>query len=171
MPSARGPTRHGRRGAKGEVPALDSPPASYSQPIWSLDQHVLVSAMTERKLVLSVTAKECREDRFRCSGAGGQNVNKVETGVRFTHEPSGAVGQSCDERSQLQNRRIAWKRMVNSHKFQLWLKKVLGHGDAQDAELERSVARRVERDMRRADLLWEDGYDLVYIAKTLGVTL
>lgn len=110
-----------------------------------------------RQLVLSVTAKDCREDRFRCSGAGGQNVNKVESGVRFTHQPSGAVGWSCDERSQLQNRKLAWKRMVETPQFQLWLKKRLGTDDALDAELERRVRSQVDRDMAEANLRWEFG--------------
>lgn len=113
--------------------------------------------MRDRKLVLSVTAKDCREDRFRCSGAGGQNVNKVETGVRFTHQPSGAVGQSCDERSQLQNRRIAWRRMVETKVFQLWLKKELGTDLALDAELERRVRSQVDRDLAEQHLRWEYG--------------
>lgn len=127
--------------------------------------------MSDRKLVLSVTAKDCREDRFRCSGAGGQNVNKVETGVRFTHEPSGATGQSCDQRSQLQNRRIAWKRMVETPKFQTWLRVVLGSDLAKDAELERRVNRRVERDLAWANTMWDAGYDIEHIAASLGVTL
>lgn len=113
--------------------------------------------MSERRLVLSVTAKDCREDRFRGSGAGGQHRNKTETGIRWTHEPSGAVGQSCDERSQHQNRRTAWRRMVESKEFQLWLKKRLGTDVAADAELERRVRVQVDRDMREANLRWVFG--------------
>lgn len=72
------------------------------------------------KIKLTITASDCIRDTFRCGGAGGQNVNKRETGVRFTHPPSGAVGKSCEERSQAQNERIAWRRMAESPQFKAW---------------------------------------------------
>lgn len=73
-----------------------------------------------KQLLFSVRISDCRVDTFRCPGNGGQNVNKVETGVRIVHPPSGAVGQSCDERTQGQNKKIAWRRMAESEKFKAW---------------------------------------------------
>jgi protein subunit release factor A len=75
--------------------------------------------MAKGERVLSVTLKDCRVDTFRCSGHGGQNVNKRDTGVRIVHEPSGAVGESREERSQLQNKRTAFKRMAAHPRFKV----------------------------------------------------
>lgn len=85
--------------------------------------------MGERKLVLSVTVKDCRVDEFRSGGNGGQNQNKRNTGIRIVHEPSGAVGESREERSQLQNKKTAWRRMAAHPKFKVWMNRQLHESD------------------------------------------
>ena len=54
---------------------------------------------------------EYRIEKFHCGGKGGQNVNKVETGVRIIHIPTGLVSQSTEERSQFQNKRKAMEKL------------------------------------------------------------
>jgi len=55
--------------------------------------------------------QEYRIEKFHCGGKGGQNVNKVETGVRIIHIPTGLTAQSTQERSQFQNRQRAMEKL------------------------------------------------------------
>ena len=61
---------------------------------------------------VNINKADLRVDTFRSSGAGGQHVNKTESGVRFTHLPTGIVAESMDSRSQLKNRDIALQRLI-----------------------------------------------------------
>lgn len=54
---------------------------------------------------------EYRIEKFHCGGKGGQNVNKVETGVRVIHIPTGLVSQSTEERSQFRNKQRAMEKL------------------------------------------------------------
>jgi peptide chain release factor 1 len=61
---------------------------------------------------IDIRKEDIRTDVFRASGAGGQHVNRTESGVRFTHLPTGAVAESTESRSQHKNREIAMGRLV-----------------------------------------------------------
>ena len=57
------------------------------------------------------TDKDIKFERFHCGGNGGQNVNKVETGVRLIHIPTGITVTSTAERSQLLNKKDALEKL------------------------------------------------------------
>jgi protein subunit release factor A len=74
-----------------------------------------------RELIFRTTIKDCTVQTFRAGGNGGQNQNKRDTGVRIIHRPSGARGESREERSQLQNKKAAFRRMGLSAVYRSWL--------------------------------------------------
>jgi len=91
---------------------------------------------------IQIKKDDLRTDTFRASGAGGQHVNKTESGVRFTHLPTGLTGESTDSRSQHRNRDIAmqrlYKRIQDAQKEKVYAeqksqrKSLVGSGDRSD---------------------------------------
>lgn len=96
-----------------------------------------------RELAFSITPNDCELQTFRSGGSGGQNQNKRDTGVRWIHHPSGARGESREERSQLQNKKLAWERMAKHPLFTYWISVQLKNKKSQEEllkEIEEELA-------------------------------
>ncbi len=91
---------------------------------------------------VNINKADLKIDTFRSSGAGGQHVNKTESGVRFTHIPTGIVAESQDGRSQIKNREIAIQRLyqkvyevqreAHDSKMAAHRRSLVGSGDRSD---------------------------------------
>ena len=83
---------------------------------------VYVYPVVDDKIEIEINPADIKTDTFRASGAGGQHVNKTESGVRFTHLPTGVVAASTQDRSQHKNRAIAMN-MLKARLYELELRK------------------------------------------------
>lgn len=75
----------------------------------------------EREKLFSVTLADCDVQAKRGHGKGGQNRNTRDTAIRIVHRASGAVGESQEQRNQLQNKRTAFRRLTETVAFRKWL--------------------------------------------------
>ena len=90
---------------------------------------VFVSPEVEDDIDIEVDPSDLRIDVYRASGAGGQHVNRTESAVRITHEPTGIVVQCQNDRSQHKNKATAMKQL-KAKLYELELQKRRAEADA-----------------------------------------
>ncbi len=97
---------------------------------------VWVYPVVDDTITIEINPADVRTDTYRSSGAGGQHVNKTDSAVRLTHEPTGIAVACQNGRSQHQNRATAWE-MLRSRLYELELQKQLAsQQEAHDSKSE-----------------------------------
>lgn len=111
----------------------------------------------DRELLFRLTKKDFVIETFRAGGPGGQNQNKRNTGVRIRHPESGAVAESRTYRTQEQNKKAAFERLIKTPEFQKWFKIKVSYAAKGIDDIRVEIERQVDKMMKPEYLKIEYG--------------
>ena len=107
--------------------------------------------MSDEKIRVSIATKKDFDVSYYCgSGAGGQARNKVASGVQIIHRDSGAIGRAHDSRSQADNKKNAFQRLLATPKMKFWIAQRVYEVKANE-----TMEETVERDCADKNLKYE----------------
>lgn len=99
-----------------------------------------------RELLFSLTKDDFEVQHFRSGGPGGQNQNKVNSGTRIIHHPSGARAESRDSRDQIANKKTALRKLAKRREFLFWV-----HEHVRELDGKQSAEQWVEVEMQKLE--------------------
>lgn len=91
-----------------------------------------------------INASDCDWSYTTSRGKGGQKTNKTASAVHCSHRESGAHGYAEDSRSQADNKKTAFRRMIETDKFKAWMKIKLSKITGQEKSIEDEVERQMK---------------------------
>jgi hypothetical protein len=106
----------------------------------------------KRELLFSVTKKDLIIQWFSGSGAGGQHRNKSSNCCRIKHLDSGVMVSGTEQRSRIQNQKIAFKRLINHPEFKKWLRIKITKISCNLEEIKKEINNWVEEEMKPENL-------------------
>ena len=101
--------------------------------------------MNNKDPFFSITAKDCEWSYTKGTGAGGQKRNKTSSAVHCIHKASGAHGYSESSRSQLDNRKEAFRKMAETDKFKKWIHIEYMKRTGEHYEVERQIQESLNK--------------------------